>query len=1626
MPSAVYCMPSDRCLLQVRDAHRLEFESAKESMAALQHQNKDLSGEDLIAKPGVREYTVGRLKGLPRAVTEKGEPILCNIIPGRIERQFVEAVRKKDFDVRISELSHLIRNWVKTTTDLFRAGQEPPKCGRVKPLLALPMVGTGQAGGVLLTGLIADMMVELLPRLADEFAVDILLCLSTKNDYMLVQERRKSAMNSWSQLTESNKMRAETLAAFAKKRHLCFFVGAGMSTPAGLPRWGTLLELIDRDLGFPLSEKMGVKSIWDGIKIHRDRAKASGAVVEKDGKSVWAETGKPWDDFLEIAEELHKGAESTAEFKMVVAKHCDSPKHAIGHSLLACVPARSSITTNYDTLFEKACHSVDQFGAKPYGPEKLAVLPFAPKKECNRWLLKMHGCCTHPDDIVLTAEDYAKYESSGQAALGGLVQAELMTSHMMFVGFSMTDANFMRLITSVMDAYGGESRDGAGTIISVGKLGPGIKEVFSKFGINTEEIAANLEWNEYNSKNRWNTNPGREMEIFLDYLAMHGTDTAYPIFDDNFMTALKSGELSLRNHLDKMLVETPQDAMSAHAWGKVKALCEELGIKSIPDGRPPAGHLFVSMADVTTVAVDYWLIPCREIDASSVGLASQTMKKIWLGPWLRSGALEMPGDTLGDCTVEKLCWDAEVPRPPGIGPFEGYTVGRLTGLPDIVVEKGEPILCNIIPGSLERAEFEKTRCMDLDKRVEELAHLVTNWVLTAVEIFQKDGKPPKCGRVKPLLALPLIGTGGAGGVLLTGLIADMVVDLLPRLADQYGVDILLCLANQNDFMLVQQRRKARVCAWSRLTPENKDDAKQLAAHAKKNQICFFVGAGMSTPAGLPRWGTLLELIDRDLGFPLSEKMGVKSIWDGIKIHRDRAKASGAVVEKDGKSVWAETGKPWDDFLEIAEELHKGAESTAEFKMVVAKHCDSPKHAIGHSLLACVPARSSITTNYDTLFEKACHSVDQFGAKPYGPEKLAVLPFAPKKECNRWLLKMHGCCTHPDDIVLTAEDYAKYESSGQAALGGLVQAELMTSHMMFVGFSMTDANFMRLITSVMDAYGGESRDGAGTIISVGKLGPGIKENFKTFGIDTTAIAEDLEWNQYNAQDKFVTNPAREMEVFMDYLLLECTDTAYPIFCSKFETALTHNEKALRNHLMNFLNTLPQEVVTAPAWEKVKNLYKLLGSTSQRLQTDPQDICIRWLKVKDLVQYMSKLKDLEIKAQDRRRKRNNQAAAAVASAAKEVVGAEALISPKYLIATAAVNSAHDMSQMMPATVEEFAAVLTAGTQPCWTGATDNLSCTGQQEVLLGELINGFNNQAKTASERMLLVGQFMQDAAVTEQAPQLLPGQDTPFVCSQYKMLSTGEEDVVFFIEDYPQGDDAHKLSLALGVLRWCRFTSKLMDVAVQSFTNQAERDSVIPQNAAAAVSMPKPPDCVKVLVAGLSHSPEVVPDEKAKYLIATAAVNSAHDMSQMMPATVEEFTSALTAGTQPCWTGATDNLMSTRLQQKELRMLIHSFNNEASTPQARCLLVLQFMVECAEIESLMGLVTRYDLLQETAEKFCLVEDHPIGDEMHCKSLAIGVLRWCRFAESQPTIGRLHSQLIDLTVESWKSANDRESH
>jgi hypothetical protein len=64
----------------------------------------------------------------------------------------------------------------------------------------------------------------------------------------------------------------------------------------------------------------------------------------------------------------------------------------------------------------------------------------------------MHGCVSNPEEIIITSKDFASFEKGRLKALGGVVQANLLTSHMLFVGFSMTDPNYLRILNEVRRA----------------------------------------------------------------------------------------------------------------------------------------------------------------------------------------------------------------------------------------------------------------------------------------------------------------------------------------------------------------------------------------------------------------------------------------------------------------------------------------------------------------------------------------------------------------------------------------------------------------------------------------------------------------------------------------------------------------------------------------------------------------------------------------------------------------------------------------------------------------------------------------------------------------------------------------------------------------------------------------------------------------------------------------------------------------------------------------------------------------------------------------------------------------------------------------------------------------------
>ena len=72
-----------------------------------------------------------------------------------------------------------------------------------------------------------------------------------------------------------------------------------------------------------------------------------------------------------------------------IAAAMDKKHHSLLHALLANLPVKQVVTTNYDTLFELASE-VSEI-------DSLSVLPHAPRAGAERWLLKarIHGLAAY-------------------------------------------------------------------------------------------------------------------------------------------------------------------------------------------------------------------------------------------------------------------------------------------------------------------------------------------------------------------------------------------------------------------------------------------------------------------------------------------------------------------------------------------------------------------------------------------------------------------------------------------------------------------------------------------------------------------------------------------------------------------------------------------------------------------------------------------------------------------------------------------------------------------------------------------------------------------------------------------------------------------------------------------------------------------------------------------------------------------------------------------------------------------------------------------------------------------------------------------------------------------------------
>ena len=264
---------------------------------------------------------------------------------------------------------------------------------------------------------------------------------------------------------------------------------------------------------------------------------------------------------------------------------------------------------------------------------------------------------------------------------------------------------------------------------------------------------------------------------------------------------------------------------------------------------------------------------------------------------------------------------------------------------------------------------------------------------------------------------------------------------LHAFASSHACDVALCTVDPSAFGAAQQARRRLLGRRSEdrlgqlyrlrapvdlVTKASVDryeaEVDRLALLLLNGQTSLFLGAGVSINAGLPSWATLIDLLALELAISTEDRQSLARL----------------------------------NPLEAASLCAARAGSEATLKRMCATIIGSAKrHSPQHALLAGLPFKGCVTTNYDELFELAVRGA---GAE------MAVLPTDVGRVTDRWCLKLHGTVSRPASIVLTRADYASY-SKEQAASQGVLQGLLLTQHVLFVGFSMRDENWCRIVETV---------------------------------------------------------------------------------------------------------------------------------------------------------------------------------------------------------------------------------------------------------------------------------------------------------------------------------------------------------------------------------------------------------------------------------------------------------------------------------------------------------------------------------------------------------------------------------
>jgi hypothetical protein len=414
---------------------------------------------------------------------------------------------------------------------------------RPKALLAMPALGTGQGGGKGIRGEVLKVLLDSARAAAMRNDVDVVLVLKDPRIFALAQQQRTH--DEWTNLSPDLVVKAQELAVFARDGKLVPFMGAGVSISAGGPTWETL-----------------IRHLAEGVEMSTEETKS----LTRPNRSALDQAAYLRERYTEKARSIGDDSASTF-FGKAIAAAVSSERYGLAPALLASLRTEQAITLNYDDLFERAAADFD---------DARTVIPGAVgATRSTKWLLKLHGSISEPASIVLTRDDYLGFNATREA-LSAIVKANLITHHLLFVGFGLADDHFHQIIHDVRQSLPNDS-NGPGYATAITLIADPLDSTLWKGQLDLLPMESPPLSDPPLTETARVIKAGRQLEIFLDALVVFATDSHSYLLDDDFATALSPAETSLRSKLLVLQTGATDEERNTAGWRAVSRMFDDLG-----------------------------------------------------------------------------------------------------------------------------------------------------------------------------------------------------------------------------------------------------------------------------------------------------------------------------------------------------------------------------------------------------------------------------------------------------------------------------------------------------------------------------------------------------------------------------------------------------------------------------------------------------------------------------------------------------------------------------------------------------------------------------------------------------------------------------------------------------------------------------------------------------------------------------------------------------------------------------------------------------------------------------------------------------------------------------------------